>query len=114
MRRPSTVTNFVWALCEFNFPYRVVRVDPFKGETRSAEFGALNPQRKVPVLMHEGKALSGSLRIMEYLNHCGTELKLVPIDRDGHYRYSRALHFGTTELESYLWIADRSMRLKDY
>ena len=51
---------------------------------------------------------------MEYLNHCSTELKLVPTDRDGHYRYSRALQFGATELESYLWIADQSTRLKDY
>ena len=110
----SRAERIIWALREFKFLYRVIRIDPFKGETRSAEFGALNPQRKVPVLVHEGKALSESLAIMEYLNHCSTQLKLVPTERDAHYRYSRALHFGTTELESYLWIADQATRLKDY
>jgi len=110
----SRAERIIWTLREFGFPYRVIRIDPFKGETRSAEFGALNPQRKVPVLVHEGKALTESLAIMEYLNHVSSPLKLIPSDRDDFYRYSRALHFGATELESYLWIADQATRLKNY
>jgi len=64
----------LWALREFGFPYELVRLDPFKGETRTEEFLKLNPASKVPVLVMGDKVLTESIAIMEYLNDISPEV----------------------------------------
>lgn len=65
-------------------PFHLIETDPRKGQTRSAEFLALNPNGRVPLLvLPDGRKLSESNAMLLYLAD-GT--KYVPADR-----YERAL-----------------------
>lgn len=48
-------------------PVEFVRVDLGRGEHRTPEFAALNPNRKVPVLVHDGGSIWESNAIMCFL-----------------------------------------------
>ena len=102
----------LWAVREFGFPYELIRLDPFKGETRTEEFLKLNPARKVPVLVMGDKVLTESIAIMEYLNDLSPEIKLVPTGPDAVYIYRRTLLYGLTELEPYMWLSEQAHRLR--
>jgi len=101
----------LWALQEFGYPYELVRVDPFKGETRTEDFRNLNPASKVPVLVQGDKVLTESVAIMEYLNDISPELKLVPTEAGAAYTYRNSLHYGLTEIEPYMWLSAQARRL---
>lgn len=60
-------------------PYRSVPIDLVKGEQKSPEHMALNPQGLVPVLMIDGQKFTQSLAILEYLNDT-RDLGLLPGD----------------------------------
>lgn len=62
--------------------YKVVPVDLIKdgGRQHQRDFRALNPQGLVPVLMHEGHAITQSLAICEYLDECFEAYPLLPAD----------------------------------
>ncbi len=107
----SRAERVLWTLCELGLPHEVIRLDPFKGETLSPEFLALNPSAKVPVLVHGKQVFTESLAIMEYLNEISTTVKLVPLDMPRSYQYRKAVYYAATEIEPYLWIADQSTRL---
>lgn len=47
--------------------WEVIKIDFFKGETRSAEFKAINEMGEAPVLEHHGKVLAQSGAILDYL-----------------------------------------------
>ncbi|HWA49797.1 MAG TPA: glutathione S-transferase family protein [Dongiaceae bacterium] len=65
-------------------PFRLIETDPRKGQTRNAEFLALNPNGRVPLLvLPDGRKLSESNAILLFLAD-GT--KYIPADR-----YERAL-----------------------
>ncbi len=102
----------LWALREFGYPYKVIRLDPFKGETGSEEFVKLNPSRKVPVLLQGDDVYTESLPIMEYLNDRSENLKLIPSAPDEAFNYRKIVHYGLTEIEPYLWVAEQAGRLK--
>jgi glutathione S-transferase len=106
----SRAERVLWTLQELTLPHRVVRLNPLKGETRTAEFLKLNPAGKVPVLVHGDKVLTESLAIMEYLNDIGGK-SLVPGSAWEAYRYRQVVHYGLTEIEPYLWIAEQGTRL---
>ena len=108
----SRAERVLWTLEELGFAYKLIRLDPFKGETQSEAFTALNPSRKIPVLTIGDKVLTESLPIMEYLNDRSPEAKLVPTDPDAVYVYKKAVHYGLTEIEPYLWLAEQASRLK--
>ncbi len=110
----SRAERILWALEEFQLPYTLIRLDPFRGENSGPDFLKLNPLRKVPVLLDGEKVLTESLAIMEYLNDISTTIKLIPTQLDQHYRYRRAVYYCATEIEPYLWLADQNTRLKAY
>lgn len=61
----ATLTDLV--LEELSVPCERVRIDLKKGETRAQEFLRLNPNGKVPVLVHDGTPIWESAAITLYL-----------------------------------------------
>lgn len=108
----SRAERVLWTLKEFDYSFDVIRLDPAKGETNTAEFINLNPAKKIPVLVAGEKVLTESLAIMEYLNDISDSTKLIPTEPDAAYDYRKKVHYGLTEIEPYLWIAEQSSRLK--
>ncbi len=100
----------LWALKEFGYPYEVVRLNPFKGETKTEAYLSLNPSGKVPVLTHNGEVLTESLAIIEYLNDLSTTKKLVPTEPKAVYQFRKVIYYGVTEIEAYLWVAEQDSR----
>src|SRR5687767_14895791 len=73
----ASVTELV--LEELAIPHEVVTLDLQKGETKKAEFMKLNPNGKVPVIVHEGVPIWESCAITIYLGETfGVERKLWP------------------------------------
>ncbi len=60
--------------------YERVPVNLLKSEQREAEYRARNPQGLVPLLEHEGRRISQSLAIIDYLERLVPEPGLVPED----------------------------------
>lgn len=108
----SRADRVLWALKEFDYPHEVIKLDPLKGETKTAEFLSLNSSGKIPVLIHDGAVLTESLAIMEYLNDISESIKLVPTEPKAAFKYRKVVHYGLTEIEPYLWIAIQTSRLK--
>lgn len=57
-----------------------------KGDNRTPEYLALNPQGVVPTLVDEEAAIGQSLAIMEYLDEVNLEVPLLPVDALGRAR----------------------------
>ena len=104
----------IWTLQELQLPFKLVRLDPMKGETRDAEFLKLHPQAKVPVLVHGDHVLTESLAIMEYANALSDQIQLVPQGAMPEYHYRQMTYYILSEVESYLWIAEQASRLKRF
>ena len=56
------------------------------GEQHSGDFRSVNPQGLVPVLEHEGRVLTQSMAICEYLDECFEPYPLLPSDPPGRAR----------------------------
>ena len=108
----SRAERVLWTLKEFGYPYQVIRLDPFKGETQTAAFSSLNPSRKIPVLCHGDDVYTESLAIMELLNDLSENKKLIPLKPKATFKYRKVVHYGLTEIEPYLWLAEQAGRLK--
>jgi maleylpyruvate isomerase len=65
-------------LKKLRYEYRSVHLSRGGGEQLAPEFRALNPQSLVPVLEHEGRRLTQSLAILEYLEETWPEPALLP------------------------------------
>lgn len=102
----------LWTLREFGYPYKVIRLDPFKGETRTENFLSLNPAIKVPVLCHGDDVYTESSAIMEYLNDLSENKKLIQSEPKEAFHYRKMVHYGLTEIEPYLWLAEQASHLK--
>jgi len=100
----------LWALKEFGFSYEVIRLNPFKGETKTETYLSLNPSGKVPVLTHNGEVFTESLAIIEYLNDLSPTKKLIPAGPKSTYKFRKAIYYGVTEIEAYLWVAEQDSR----
>lgn len=73
----ATITQLV--IEELGVPCERVKLDIQKGETKTAEFLKINPNGKVPVLVHDGTVIWESLAITMYLGETfGVERKLYP------------------------------------
>jgi len=104
----SRAERVLWALKDLEFEFTVVRLNPFEGEQINPEILKLNPDGKVPILVHDGVIFLESLAIMEYLNSISINKHLVPSEVTIHYDYHKKLHYGLTEIEPYLWLAEQS------
>ncbi len=58
--------------------YERVPVNLLKSEQREAEYRARNPQGLVPMLEHEGRRITQSLAIIDYLEQSVPEPRLIP------------------------------------
>jgi glutathione S-transferase len=73
----AIVTQLI--LAELDVPHEVVKVDISKGESKTAEFRKINPNGKVPVIVHDGTAIWESSAITMYLGETfGVERGLYP------------------------------------
>jgi glutathione S-transferase len=89
-----------WVLEELGVPYDLVRLDPAKAETRSAEHLALHPLGHVPVLEDRGQAIFESGAICLHLADLFPEKRLLPppgsVERGLAYQW---VLFSMTEME---------------
>lgn len=104
----SRAERVLWVLKELNLPHRIIRINPFEHDHINPEILALNPDGKVPILVHDKNILLESLAIMEYLNGISQTGGLVPHDNETCYQFRKKLHYGLTEIEPYLWLAEQS------
>ena len=96
------------ALEQLSLPYRWVEVNSARGETRSAEFLALNPNGKVPALvLDDGSALAESGAILFYLAD-GTAL--LPPGRVERARVLQWMFFEQYSHEPYVAVARAILR----
>ncbi|WP_186396422.1 maleylacetoacetate isomerase [Stappia sp. TSB10GB4] len=85
--RSSTSTRLRAALKLKGLDYGYVSYALRKGETRTPKFLALNPQGLVPALEREdGRVLTQSLAIIEWLEETRPQPPLLPADPDGRAR----------------------------
>jgi glutathione S-transferase len=75
----SSAVTVHWALEELGVPYEKVRVDLQAGDQKKPAFLAINPNGKVPALVHDGVKLFESVAILIHLGETyGVEKKLFP------------------------------------
>lgn len=63
----SRTVRPIWVAEELGLEYELKRIGPRTGETATAEYGELNPKRKIPLLVEGDFRLSESLAICRYL-----------------------------------------------
>jgi glutathione S-transferase len=81
------VQKVMWAVGELGLPHTRADVGGPFGGTDTPEYGALNPNRLVPVIDDEGFILWESAAIVRYLSEHYGRGKLAP---EGRHSYSRA------------------------
>lgn len=75
----SSAVTVHWALEELGVPYEKVKIDLQARDQDKADFLALNPNGKVPLLVHEGTPIFESAAIMIHLGETfGVAKKLFP------------------------------------
>ena len=90
-------------LAQLGIPYRRVELDILKGETRTPEFLARNPNGRIPALeLEDGTVLSESDAILFYLAE-GTPF--LPDDRLGRARVLQWLFFEQYSHEPFIAVA---------
>ncbi|MFN2645855.1 MAG: glutathione S-transferase family protein [Burkholderiales bacterium] len=88
---------------QLRIPYRWIEVNSAKGETRTPEFLARNPNGKVPTVeLEDGSFLAESNAILHYLAH-GTPL--LPTERTAHARMLQWMFFEQYSHEPYIAVA---------
>jgi len=75
----SSAITCLWALEELGVPYEKVKLDLAAKATHTSEFLALNPNGKVPLLVHDGVPIFESIAILAHLGETfGVEKGLFP------------------------------------
>ncbi|SEK99103.1 glutathione S-transferase [Pseudoxanthomonas sp. GM95] len=89
---PSTASLVVhWLLIELGVPHVLHALDFDKGEQRTAEYLAINPQGRVPTLVLDGQVLTESAAIAMHLADLYPQANLAPTlgtpERAAYYRW---------------------------
>lgn len=75
----STASTVHWSLEELGIPYEAVKVDLTDAADKQRKLGPVNPNLKVPVLVHDGTVVFESAAIQIYLGETfGVEKGLFP------------------------------------
>jgi glutathione S-transferase len=103
-------------LREIGCRFDLVRVDVAKGENRAPEYLKLNPNGRVPTLVHGERVLYESAAIVLYLCELHPEAGLMPAvgDKDRHLFLQWLIYFTNTLQEElqHWWHADSYADLK--
>lgn len=103
----SRSVRVVWLCEEAGIPYEA-KTFPVRGEyMASDDFGAVNPNRKVPAIEDDGIILFESIAIMEYLlaKHGHGGLAPAPSDSKAYGPYMQWLHYGESGMGQYVTTA---------
>jgi glutathione S-transferase len=75
----SSASPVHWTLEELGIPYEKVRIDLKAGEQKKPEFVKLNPNARVPLIVHDGTPIFESAAIQMYLGESfGVDKGLYP------------------------------------
>lgn len=96
---PTSSLRALWALQELDAEFEFVSVDLMAGEQRTAEFLAMNPAGKVPVLIDGDLVLTEAAAIVIYLAEKYRRKGLLPADLKQRAQAYRWIMFAMTELE---------------
>lgn len=89
-----------WMLEELGVPYELVRLDPAKGENRTAGYLGVHPLGQVPALVEGDTTVFESAAICAYLADRFPERRLAPApESPARAAYYQWLFFGTASLE---------------
>ena len=91
-----------WALYELGLPYDMRPILPRTGETKTAEFTALNPRQKIPLLQDRELTIGESAAIVAYLarRYGSGRNSLIPDDPTLYAKWLEWCFFIVTELDS--------------
>lgn len=91
-----------WALHELGLDYETRPILSRSGETKTAEYTALNPRQKIPLLQDGDFVLGESAAIVAYLackySHAGC--RLIPEEPNNYAKWLEWCFFIATELDS--------------
>jgi glutathione S-transferase len=91
-----------WAMHELGLPYTTKPIGARTGETKTAEYTALNPRQKVPLLQDGDFCIGESAAIVAYLSRTySTEEKaLIPVTQRNYAAWLEWCFFIVAELDS--------------
>lgn len=91
-----------WAMHELDLPYTTKPIGPRTGETKTAEYTALNPRQKIPLLQDGDFRIAESPAIVAYLSrtYSTPERSLIPETPRGFATWLEWCFFIVTELDS--------------
>ncbi len=102
---PSRSFRCLWALEEAQLDYNFISLDlagTGPDGAKSPEYLTLNPQGKVPTLVHDDFVLTESAAIVNYINAL-TDKHLIPLAPQARAKYDELAYFVLCELEQPLW-----------
>jgi glutathione S-transferase len=104
-----------WALHELALPYESRPIGPRTGETKTAEYTALNPRQKIPLLQDGDFTIGESAAIVAYLSrtYATPERSLIPEEPRRYASWLEWCFFIVAELDSTsLYVMRRHRALK--
>ena len=108
---PTRSLRARWVLQELGVDFEAVTVNLMTGEHRRAEFLAINPAAKIPVLVDGDAVITESVAIVLYLAEKYPAQGLLPAGAPARAQVARWLLFTATELEQPLWRITRHTNL---
>ena len=92
-------------LSHLGVEYERINIDVFKGEQNSPQFAALNPNKKIPVLVDEDFIMWESNALLFYIGKKYSPNPLYPEDPRAHGLVAQWLFFGKTTIDPNLAMA---------
>jgi len=98
----SRVLRAHWALLELDLPYKNIPLRTRTPDMESAEFLAISPQQKIPILQDGDLTLAETSAIVTYLaeRYSNAQCQLIPTDVKQRALYFQWMSFASTELDA--------------